>query len=304
MNYIAPLQGHTDAPWRTWHHREYGGDLRYFTPFIRVEKGRARPHDLRDFTSALNEGVNLTPQVIFSNADELRLLLRELVACGASSVNLNMGCPFPLQTSRGRGAGLLEHPERLEALPDIAAEFAPLTFSVKMRVGCDDPSSWRRVIPILNRLPLEFVSVHPRTARQQYAGALHLDEFQGIADASAAPVLFNGDLRTPADIADIFGRFPGIGGVMAGRGILGRPSLYAEYDAGREWPLSERIERMLRLHDRILEYYSATLCGDSQILSKIRPFWEYAEAEIGHKALKAIRKAGTMPKYRAALALL
>lgn len=61
---------------------------------------------------------------------------------------------------------------------------------------------------------------------------------------------------------------------------------------------------MLRLHDRILEYYSATLCGDSQILLKIRPFWEYAEAEIGHKALKSIRKAGTMPKYRAALALL
>ena len=173
-----------------------------------------------------------------------------------------------------------------------------------MRVGCDDPSSWRRVIPILNRLPLEFVSVHPRTARQQNAGALHLDEFQGIVAASAAPVLFNGDLRTPADIADIFARFPGIGGVMAGRGSLGRPSLYAEYDAGRVWPLSERIERMLRLHDRILEYYSATLCGDSQILLKIRPFWEYAEAEIGHKALKSIRIAGTMPKYRAALALL
>lgn len=304
MHYIAPLQGHTDAVWRKWHSREYRGDNLYFTPFIRVERGEVRARDLRDYTSALNDGVNVVPQVIFGSADELRLLLREVVACGAMSVNLNMGCPFPMQTSRCRGAGILEHPERLEPLPDIVAEYPQMKFSVKMRLGCDNPAAWRQIIPILNRLSLDFVAVHPRTARQQYSGALHLDEFQGLAAETEAPVIFNGDIRTPADVAFIKNRFPGIAGVMTGRGILARPSLYEEYDSGCELPHTERIARMLRFHDHILDYYAKTLCGDSQILSKIRPFWEYAEAEIGHKAYKAIKKSGTMAKYRAALALL
>lgn len=304
MHYIAPLQGHTDAVWRKWHNMEYGGDKLYFTPFIRVEKGDVRTRDVRDFTSALNQGVNVVPQVIFSGADELRLLLKEIADCGASSVNLNMGCPFPMQTSRCRGAGILEHPERLEGLPDIVAEFAQLKFSVKMRLGYDNPASWREIIPILNRIPLEFVAVHPRTARQQYSGKLHLNEFRGIAGESVAPVIYNGDIRTPADIARIKDLFPGIRGVMTGRGILGRPSLYEEYDSGCELTVSERIARMLRFHDHILEHYSETLCGDSQILSKIKPFWEYAEDEIGHKAFKAINKAGNMAKYRAAIEML
>lgn len=301
MHYIAPLQGHTDAVWRMWHSREYGGNNRYFTPFIRIEKGEPRARDLRDYTSALNEGVNVVPQVIFSGADELRLLLSEVVAAGATSVNLNMGCPFPLQTSRCRGAGILEHPERLEALPAIAEEFAQLKFSVKMRLGLNNPTSWRQIIPILNRIRLEFVAVHPRTARQQYSGELYMDAFQGIAGESEAPAIFNGDIRTPAEIAAIIDRFPGIAGVMTGRGILARPSLYEEYDTGCELPVSERIARMLRLHDHILDHYSKTLCGDAQILSKIKPFWEYAEEEIGHNTFKAIKKAGTLAKYRAAL---
>lgn len=294
MHYIAPLQGHTDAVWRKWHNLDYSGNHLYFTPFIRVEKGVVRGRDLRDYTSELNEGVNVVPQVIFSDADELRLLLRELIACGASSVNLNMGCPFPMQTSRGRGAGILENPSRLEALPAIAEEFARLKISVKMRLGCNTPTAWRQIIPILNRIPLEFVAVHPRTARQQYSGELNMEEFRGIVNESEAQVIFNGDIRTPADIAAIFDHFPGIRGVMTGRGILGRPSLYEEYDSGCELPVSDRIARMFRLHDHILEYYSKTLCGDAQILSKIRTFWEYAEDEIGHKAFKAIKKAGNM----------
>lgn len=304
MHYIAPLQGHTDAAWRKWHNQEYNGDYRYFTPFIRIEKGEVRARDVRDYTSALNDDVNLVPQVIFGSADELRFLLRKVVDCGASSVNLNMGCPFPLQTARCRGAAILEHPERLEALPDIAEEFSQLKFSVKMRLGLDTATSWRQIIPILNRIPLEFVAVHPRTARQQYSGNLHMEEFRSIAGESEAPVVFNGDIHTPADIADIMDRYSGIGGVMVGRGILARPSLFEEYDSGCDYPVSERIARMLRRHDHILEYYTATLCGDAQILMKIKPFWEYTEDEIGHKAFKAIKKAGTLAKYRAAIAML
>lgn len=301
MHYVAPLQGHTDAAWRRWHSMEYCGTARYFTPFIRVEKGVPRDRDVRDYTSTLNVGVDVEPQVIFDGMDELHTLVRELVRLGARSVNLNMGCPFPLQTGRGRGAGILAQPARLEGLGDLMAEFAPMRFSVKMRLGYDDPGEWRQIMPILNRLPLEFVAVHPRTARQQYSGSLYMGEFGALAAESAAPVIFNGEIRTPADIAAIMARYPGIAGVMTGRGVLGRPSLLEEYDSGCELAVAVRIARMLRFHDHVLAHYARTLCGDAQILSKIKPFWEYAGHEIGRKVYKAIRKAGSMSKYLQAL---
>lgn len=60
---------------------------------------------------------------------------------------------------------------------------------------------------------------------------------------------------------------------------------------------------MLGFHRRLLEHYSSSLCGESQIISKIKPFWEYAEDEIGRKAWKAIKKATNIAKYHSAVAM-
>lgn len=59
--FIAPVQGHTDAAWRHFHDNTYGGGNKYFTPFIRCDHGELRKQDLRDFTSPLNNGLDLEP---------------------------------------------------------------------------------------------------------------------------------------------------------------------------------------------------------------------------------------------------
>ena len=75
MNYyFAPVQGHTDAPYRHFHNLRYGGDLIYTTPFIRLEKGEIRKKDVKEATSALNAGLPVVPQIIFKNHEELRAL--------------------------------------------------------------------------------------------------------------------------------------------------------------------------------------------------------------------------------------
>lgn len=304
MIYIAPVQGHTDAAWRHFHAAEYGGENRYFTPFIRADHGALRSRDLKDFTSSLNDGIRLTPQVIFRDMDELELLISTLSDEGAKEINLNMGCPFPLQTGKGRGAGILQYPDRVALIPDILANYPDISFSVKMRLGYEDPEEWCKILPILNSLTLEHIALHPRVARQQYGGELYLGQFDAFAAESKNPLIFNGELRTPADIATTLDTRPSVAGVMTARGILGRPSLAAEYESGEEWPKEMRLERMLKFHRALLTHYEDTLCGDTQILSKIKPFWEYAESEIGHKPWKAIKKASNMAKYHSAIAMI
>lgn len=304
MLYIAPVQGHTDSAWRHFHHKVYGGDNKYFTPFIRCEHGELRKQDVRDATSEMNDGLRLESQIIFRDMNELEILLTRLEAEGVRDVNLNMGCPFPLQTGKGRGAGFIANIEEARKIPDMLAGHPELKYSVKMRLGYADPDEWRAIMPILNSIELQHVDIHPRVARQQYGGELYMDRFEAILGESRNPVVFNGEIKTPEDIENVMAKYPALAGVMTARGLLGRPSLAAEYDSGREWQREERIERMLDFHRRLLDCFEASLCGDAQIISKIKPFWEYAEAEIGRKPWKAIRKAGNMAKYHSAVAMI
>lgn len=301
--YIAPIQGHTDSAWRHFHQEIYGGSNFYFTPFIRCEHGEIRRHDLKDYISDINTNQNLEPQVIFRDMEELEILINSLADAGAQKINLNMGCPFPLQTGKGRGAGFISNLNEAKLLPDLLGKYSSdISFSAKMRLGFKHIDEWKSIMPVLNDIDLRFIALHPRVAKQQYSGELEIDAFTRFMNDSRHPVIFNGEIHTPDDIRNIKNRFPEIADVMCGRGILGRPSLAAEYEENSDWATEKRIETMLKFHRRLLNYYEETLCGEQQVLSKIKPFWEYAEEEIGRAAWKAVRKAGNMARYHSAVA--
>lgn len=299
---FAPVQGHTDAAYRHFHASQYGNEWEYFTPFIRLEKGTIRNRDIKDFKSELNDNLLLIPQIIFRDEKELNSLIKELKLQGVKSINLNLGCPFPLQTGHGRGAGAITNTQLAENIVDAVNNNPDIDFSVKMRLGYTKEDEWKSLLPYLNKINLSSVTVHPRIAKQQYSGELYMDQFKEILEESRNPIVFNGDIKKPEDINEIFDKYPGVTGVMAARGILGRPSLFNEFKEGKEWDRENRIKEMLKFHRSLFQHYSATLCGDAQIISKIKPFWEYAEEEIGRKAWKGINKSTNMATYQTAVA--
>lgn len=303
MNFhFAPVQGHTDAAYRHFHSINYGNHTDYYTPFIRLEKGSLRNRDLKDFTSDLNLGTHLVPQIIFRDKDELNSLVKLLKESGAGEIDLNMGCPFPLQTGHGRGAAAIANQELAAAVEETVNENTDIKFSVKMRLGFTDPDEWHTLLPHLNNISLTHLAVHPRVARQQYSGELFIDKFNELLNESKNPVVFNGEIHKPEDIRRTIEQFPAIDGIMIGRGMLARPSLITEYISGSEMKKEDRLKLMLKFHRQLLDYYTSTLCGDTQIIAKIKPFWEYAEEEIGRKTYKAIKKATNMAKYHSAVA--
>lgn len=304
--YLAPIQGHTDDAYRHFHARQFADtDIVYTTPFIRLEKGGIRKKDIREALSPLNEGIAVVPQVIFKNYEELSALISLLKAEGIGHIDINMGCPFPLQTSRGRGAATIASEECINAVERVINENDDVRFSVKIRLGMKD-DEWMPLISRLNNLQLEYITVHPRTAKDQYQpDTLKMESFDKIYAMSSNPLVYNGDIRTPEDAKMIMEKYPDLYGIMIGRGALARPSLLTEISAGEEWDHAKRLEAMKRLHRSLISYYQENLIGgEHQILSKILPFWEYAEDEIGRKAWKAIKKASTMAKYQTALTLI
>ena len=295
--HFAPLQGYTDDCYRRAHHRQLGGIDCYYTPFVRLEHGAAREKDLRDVRPDFNEGVPVVPQVIARDGQELSALIEVLRPMGYTRLDINMGCPFTLQTRHGRGAGLLPNPEAVEDIRRIVRQHEDLAFSVKMRLGLHEVDEWQRVLPILNDTPLVHICLHPRTADEGYAGTVHMDEFEAFARRCHHPLLYNGDLRTPADIERIADQYPFLKGVMIGRGLLARPSLALEYRTHHNLSASEQALHLVGLHSLLLEEYAQFIPSEAQLHQKIRTFWDYAEPTIGRKAWKKIHKAGTLRNY-------
>jgi len=252
----------------------------------------------------LNENHHLIPQIIFRDEEEFRILIDTIIAQGYHEVNLNMGCPFPPQVKHGRGAALLSNVPLLDRIGEVMADYSDIAFSVKMRLGVDDPEQWRSVVSILNAMPLKHITLHPRIARQQYSGELFMEQFEAFVAATTHPIIFNGNLTTPEEIDAIVARFPELYGVMIGRGLLARPSLIEEYRSGQQWSSEQQLSAVMQLHQSIYDHYRPIACGDAQFLSLLKPFWEYLEPLIGHKPAKMIKKATSVAKYHDAIALI
>ena len=299
--YFAPLQGYTEDAYRRAHCKVVGGIERYLTPFVRTIHGEVRSKDLRDIDHTHNESVPVLPQLIAGDEDEMRRLTEVILKEGYKEVNINMGCPFPLQTRHGHGAGILPHPDKVEEILKAMTEFPEVCFSIKMRLGLADADEWRALMPMFNDARLSHITLHPRIASQQYSGTADMDAFRAFAQECRVPLIYNGDITTPADIERLHNDLPTLAGVMIGRGLLARPTLACEYLNGTELPESERLSILLRIHDELHNHYSRIIPGDSAQLQKLRTYWDYLEPTIGHKAWKKIHKAINWKKYNEAV---
>ena len=299
--HFAPLQGHTDDVYRRIHHQLIGGIERYYTPFVRVEAGDFRSKDRRDIDPKNNEGVPVVPQIIFKSLKEFLYLVDEMETLGYHAIDLNMGCPFPLQAKHGRGSGILAHTDIIEEVSQAIKERSQIDFSVKMRLGWEDNEEWKPVLEILNSTPLTHITLHPRTGVQQYKGNIDVEGFNLFYEECQHPIIYNGDLTTMEQLHEMEERYPRLAGLMIGRGLLARPTLGKEYAEGKEWSHEEHIRSLRSLHAELAEQYSHIVKGDAQLHSKLRTFWEYTEPLIGRKPYKKIMKSGNLRNYMNAI---
>ena len=296
--HFAPLQGYTDDVYRRLHHQLVGGADFYYTPFVSLEHGAPRSTAPRDIAPEHNENVPVVPQIIAANLAEFRTLTQLIVEKGYQRIDLNMGCPFPLQAKHGRGCGLLAKTDDITAMFAEMKQHPEVQFSIKLRLGWDDSTVAQRLLPLINEVPIMQVTLHPRIGTQGY----NMDAFSDFAAECTKPLVYNGDLTSPEDVLQMQERFPQLTGIMVGRGLLARPSLGAELRDQCEWVRHERIALLHRLHDALHAHYARVIPGEAQLHQKLRTFWDYLEPEIGRKPFKAVQKAGNLRNYLRAVA--
>lgn len=321
---FAPLQGYTTGIYRKAHAEIFGGVDAYYAPFLRIENGRPREKDLRDIDDdrdliadakstgamvnrAKRTGAKTIPQIIANSVNEFKTLADAIMQKGFTEIDFNMGCPFPMQVSRHRGAGLLSDVQTVKSIMDEIARLTvknSIKFSVKMRLGQDSPDEAFALLPILNATPLAHITLHPRLGKQQYKGAVDFNSFVRFYDECRHPLVYNGDITSVSQMRKMEAGYPKLVGIMIGRGMLARPSLAAECKSASDANTvneSDLLSKILEMHSRLYEHARSTYQGDSQILSHVKSFWEYLEPNIPKKAFKKIKKAGNLGEYDAAV---
>lgn len=301
---FAPLQGYTDAIYRTMHNKVFGGINSYYSPFIRLEKGEVRQKDIKDILPENNENINLVPQIIVNSNEEFLKLTESVCNLGYKRIDINMGCPFPLQTKKGRGAALLQNTNHLEDIVESINSINDIDFSIKMRLGMDSAEDAKGALEIINKAKLHHITIHPRIAKQQYKGEIDYQTFDYIYQNCLHPIIYNGDILSQEDIYNIINIYPKIEGIMIGRGLLAKPYLAMELNKTIRLSVSERLSMIMKLHDAIYDHYSSVMQGEHQLLLKMKTFWEYLDEEIGKKPYKAIKKSVNIKKYELAIRLI
>ena len=212
--------------------------------------------------------------------------------------------PFAQEPSPGTGdVSAQERSDMVErekpAEREKLTEREKLRFSVKTRIGLDSSKDAAELLAVYNRYPLYELTVHPRTQKDLYRNTPDWEVFGMFLEESIHPVVYNGDLCSPADLEKLTDRFPRCRAVMIGRGLIADPALARELKGGS--PLQKK--ELQQFHEALLASAAATLPGASPVLGHMKELWVYMGRNFtgAERYLKEIRKARTLVQYQGAV---
>lgn len=276
MNYYAaPMEGLTDRIWRQVHQKWFGAadaPKRYYAPFLSPPENRVLiPKKMAELAPEANAGTVVIPQLLARDGELAAWMIGEVRKLGYTEVNLNLGCPSGTVTAKGKGAGMLRDPARLDAFLDAVFSAVEGPVSVKTRIGVQKPEEFAALLDIYNRYPICELTIHPRVMKQLYRGEADRAAFAAALPECRMPVCYNGDVTTPEELHALEAEFPQLSGIMVGRGLIADPALFRRARGGA--PASR--EELRGYCDDLYHGYTEAFGAASCAVSRMKAHWFY-----------------------------
>ena len=290
--YFAPMEGITDAPYRRVHQSFFPGLTAYYMPFISPTMHRTLTHrESRDLPMADSVPFRAVPQILTKVPEDFLWAADQCLQRGYDEVNLNVGCPSGTVVSKGKGAGMLADPAKLDEFLDRIFEAAPLPVSVKTRLGMEDPQEFPRILEVFNRYPIKELTIHPRVRKQFYKGGVDMEMFRYALENSKNTLCYNGNLRTLSEVRAFEQAFPQVEAVMIGRGLVGNPSMFQP---------GTSVETIHAFHDALLETYIEAFGSARNAMFRLKENWHCMILlfDGSEKLWKKLRKTTDIGEYR------
>lgn len=188
------------------------------------------------------------------NPEYFRQMSIGMKELGFRGVDINMGCPVQNVAAKGRGAGLIRHPEVAAEIIQ-AAKAGGLPVSVKTRLGYIKIDEWRDWLTHIFKQDIANLSIHLRTRKEMSKVDAHwelIPEIKKLRDEIAPQTLLtiNGDIPDRATGLKLVEEH-GVDGVMIGRGVFTNPFAF-EKEPKEHSPKEflELLHLQLDLHDK------------------------------------------------------
>ena len=289
--YFAPLEGITDAAFRSLHHKYFPGIDRYYMPFISPTIHRCLTHrEARELPRADSVPFTAVPQLLGKNVEDMLWAIDTCRDLGYDEVNINLGCPSGTVVSKGKGSGMLADPGHLDEFLEQIYAKASIPVSLKTRVGVTEPDEFPRLLEIYNQYPVKELTIHPRVRKAFYKGPCDLDVFAQAVENAKIPLCCNGNLNSLADIEAIHARFPELEAVMIGRGLIADPGMLS---GGTE---RDTLEAFLA---ELADTYCVIFGSKRNAIYRLKDNWHYLIAlfEGSDKHWKELRKSTDYERF-------
>jgi tRNA-dihydrouridine synthase B len=257
----APIAGFTDVIFRAVV-RRFGGCGLIFTEMVSAGGWIAETMPPGRLRGVAEEARPLGVQLWDRDPAMIEEAARRLVDLGVSVIDLNFGCPKKrIMGKHAAGATLLRDPATVGRLVGAAVRGARGTpVTAKIRLGASLEAA---TAPAVARAAEEngaaAITVHGRTADQNYGVPCHRERIAEVVQAVSVPVIANGDVCDAASALQTLAQ-TGAAGVMVARAALSRPWLFREIAAalaGEALPaeptLAEQREMLLEHHAAMVE---------------------------------------------------
>src|SRR5215470_10842225 len=223
---LAPMAGATNAPFRLIA-RECGSGLTTTEEMDAAALLMNHPH--ADAIAAYYPAERpLAMQLLGKDVDILVRAAERVQDLGADIVDLNMGCPMPKITGKGKGAALMRDVLSTALVLRGLRKALRVPFTIKIRGGWDDEHlNAVEVAQMAEAEGVDAITVHPRTRSQRFTGKAPWTIIGEVVQAVRVPVTGNGDVRSMAEARRMAAE-TGCASVMIGRGALGSPWIFDE----------------------------------------------------------------------------
>ncbi|MFT5698108.1 MAG: tRNA-dihydrouridine synthase B [Desulforhopalus sp.] len=292
---LAPMVGLSHSGLRSLV-QDLGGVGLLFTEMLAAKR---LPSDNPIFSPLLTRTSSERPliyQLVTGELEHISAAVDKLHQLKADGVDLNLGCPAPIQKRQGAGSSLALNRNKLTRILRELRTKSDLPLSVKIRLGeKNDNAKLADTCKFYEDEGVDLITVHGRLIGEKFCRKPRWEAIAAAKKSVAIPVFANGGIFSVSDARRCLEQ-SGADGLMVGRGAVQQPWLCGEI--GRElFDIPAAVE-VVDKRDVYLKfiYLIESRFPEEKQLGRLKQFTRYyAESfKFGHQFASRIQSSETL----------